>query len=104
MTVIEVENEFTPFPYDPEVLNPSNRLKPTDRMYPVQDDNINDVPGHPALRMLTSAGEHTFIGINGSIEIRSKKLADGSRANPPETLGVLIVEKVGQDGRGVWDL
>jgi hypothetical protein len=104
MTVNEVENEWTPFPYNPEDLDPSKRLKPTDRMYPVQDDNINDVDGRPAVKQLTSAGEHTFIGSNGSIEIRSRKCPDGSRARPPETLGMLILRKDGSDGRGVWAL
>jgi hypothetical protein len=99
----EVEDELTPFPYDPADLDPDNRRKATDRMYPVQDDNVNDVAGHPKVKQLTSAGEQVFIGENGAIEIRSKRRADGSLA-VPATTGQLLLARPGLDGRGVWDL
>lgn len=72
-TLIQVEDEWTPFLYDAEVLNPTGRLRPTDRMYPIQDDNLNDVPGHPLVKRLRSVAENTFIGANGSIEVRSTR-------------------------------
>jgi hypothetical protein len=103
-TINEVEDEWTPFPYNPADLDPANRRIATDRIYPVQDDNVNDVHGHSTVKQLTSAGHHTFIRSNGSIEIRSKKCPDGSRATPPQKLGTLILEKDGHDGRGVWEL
>ena len=102
-TLNEVEDELTPFPYDPADLDPSSRRRATDRMYPVQDDNVNDVVGHPKVKQLTSVGEQTFIGDNGAIEIRSKRRADGSLA-VPATTGRLLFARPGLDGRGVWDL
>lgn len=103
VTLIEVENELTPFPYDAEVLNPEGRQKPTERMYPIQDDNLNEVAGHPLVKRLRSRSENTFIGANGSIEIRSTKQADGTKASQPEA-GMLIFSKPGSDGRGVWEI
>jgi hypothetical protein len=102
-TLNQVEDEWTPFPYDAEVLNPTGRLQPTDRMYPIQDDNLNEVPGHPLVKRLKSVAENTFIGANGSIEVRSTRQPDGTKANQPET-GQLIFSKLGNDGRGVWDI
>lgn len=101
-TLIEVENEWTPFPYDPEVLNPGNRLKATERMYPIQDDNLNEVAEFPLVKRLRSRSENTFIGANGSIEIRSLKHADGTKAIKPEA-GMLRFSKLGANGRGVWE-
>lgn len=102
-TLIQVEDEWTPFLYDAEVLNPTGRLRPTDRMYPIQDDNLNDVPGHPLVKRLRSVAENTFIGANGSIEVRSTRQPDGTKANQPET-GRLIYSKLGNDGLGVWEI
>lgn len=102
-TLNQVEDELTPFPYDPSDLNPKNRFRATDRMYPIQDDNVNDVPGHPLMKCLRSRGENTFIGANGSTEVRSKKRPDGTNAVPPQT-GQLVFSKLGSDRRGVWDL
>lgn len=102
-TLNEVEDELTPFPYNPADLDPSKRRRATDRMYPVQDDNVNDIAEHPSVKQLTSAGQQTFIGANGAIEIRSKRRADGSVAVPPMN-GRLLFARPGVDGRGVWDL
>ena len=103
VTLNEVEDELTPFPYSAADLDPRKRRTATDRMYPVQDDNVNDVAGHPAVRQLTSVGEQTFIGANGAIEIRSKRRADGSLSLSP-VQGRVLFARPGADGRGVWDL
>jgi hypothetical protein len=103
ITLNQVENELTPFPYDPNQLDPSRQWEPTDRMYAIQDDNIDDMPGNPLVKRMKSAGHNAFIGANGSIEVRSKKRPDGSRAIPPQT-GALVFARAGRDGRGVWEL
>ncbi len=102
-TINEVEDEWTPFPYDAADLDPRSRRRATDRTYPVQDDNVNDVPGHPHVQRLTSVGEQTYIGANGAIEIRSKRRPDGGLAAVPGE-GRLILARSGRDGRGVWEL
>ena len=84
VTLEEVENEETPFPRDPRQLDRTQRFIPTDRMYCVQDDNVDDVKGHPLVKRLKSAGEHAFIGANGSIEVRSKKGFDRTKARVPQ--------------------
>ena len=101
-TINEVEDEWTPYPFCQEDLNQMNRLKATDRMYPIQDDNVFTVPGHPEIQRLRSVAHNTFIRSDGSIEIRSTKRSDGSRADPPET-GRLIFAKPSRRGGGVWN-
>jgi hypothetical protein len=59
-------------------------------MYPVQDDHAADVQGHPGVLALRSRGHETFLGPNGSIEIRDIRTEQA------------IFIKPGADGKGVW--
>lgn len=82
----EVENQLTGIPYDP-------RLWQTDgRLYPVQDDNVHDVEGHPRVSLLRARGSLIYIGENGAIEIQDV------------VSGGVEFSKPGSDGCGVWEL
>lgn len=81
-----VEDEMTAIPYHPDHWQSDGRL------YSPQDDSIRDVPGHPAVKRFRSRSHNTFIGENGSIEIRS------IRPNAVQ------FSREGVDGRGEWEL
>ena len=55
------------------------------RMYPVLPDNVHTVNGRPKVKRLRSKAHETFIGENGSIEIRLVGRTDA------------IVDKAGAD-------
>lgn len=91
-TLNEVEDELSGVPYNPQ------NWRTDGRMYPVQDDNVRSVPGHPCVRRLVSLGHVTYVAENGALEVRVK---DGSVDGP--RVGKLVFEKPGNDGKGVWD-
>lgn len=80
-----VEDELTGIPYDPP------RWATDGRLYPVQDDNVFDVQGHPRVTLLRARRDEIYIGDNGAVEIRNAS-------------GIVALNKPGADGRGVWDL
>jgi hypothetical protein len=82
----EVEDQLTGIPYDASSWVIDGRL------YPVQDDHVHDVEGHPGVTLLRARRNEIFIGANGSIEIRNA----ASRA--------VEFSRCGADGRGVWEL
>lgn len=81
-----VEDQLTGIPYNP------SRWATDGRLYPVQDDNVYDVEGHPDVTLLRARGSEIYIGANGAIEIRN---ADS---------GEVEFSKAGADGRDVWEL
>lgn len=81
-----VEDEMTGIPHNPD------RWQTDGRMYPPQLDNLRAVPGLPLVSRLRSLRHNTFIGANGSVEIREL---------PGDTI---LLSKPGRDGRGVWEL
>jgi|SRR5580693_8254735 hypothetical protein len=83
-TLNGVEDELTDIPFDP------NHWRNDGRLYPAQDDNAEDVPGHPEVTSYTSKGHETFIRENGAFEIRDR------------FTGEVFFSKPGSDGRGVW--
>ncbi len=80
-----VEDELTGVPYDPR------RWATDGRLYPVQDDNVFDVKGHPRVSLLRARRTAIYIGDNGSIEIR-------------DASGMVEFSKQGADGLAVWEL
>ncbi len=83
--LIEVENEHTDIPYDPE------HWETDGRMYPPQLDSERHVEGHDRVRRFRSRAHNTFVGDNGSIQIQTVNGND------------VVFEKNGADGRAVWD-
>ncbi len=81
-----VEDQLTGIPYDPR------RWATDGRLYPVQDDNVYDVEGHPDVLLLRARGSEIYIGGNGAIEIRNA------------ASGAVEFSKAGADGRDVWEL
>lgn len=84
-TLDAVEDELSGVPYNPE------QWRTDGRMYGPQVDNVRDVPGHPLVKRARSKKHHTFIGVNGAIEIRD---LDGN----------VVFGKQGKDGRAIRDL
>jgi hypothetical protein len=82
----EVEDQLSGVPYEPR------RWATDGRLYPVQDDNVYDVEGHPRVTLLRARRSEVYIGDNGAIEIRDA------------ASGAVEFSKVGADGRGVWEL
>jgi hypothetical protein len=80
-----VEDQLTGIPYAPR------RWVTDGRLYPVQDDNVYEVEGHPDATLLRARGSEIYIAANGAIEIRNA------------ASGVVECSKAGADGRGVWD-
>lgn len=58
-------------------------------MYPVQDDNIREVAGHPDVKRARSKDHHIFLGRNGAIRIVQVSTKQ------------VVLEKPGQDGRPI---
>jgi hypothetical protein len=80
-----VEDQLTGIPYDPANWQTDGRI------YPVHDDNVFDVPGHPRVTLLRARKNLVYIGDNGSAEIRNAS-------------GDVAFRKAGSDGLGVWAL
>ena len=83
-TLNSVEDEFTSIPFDPSAWETTGRL------YPPQEDSARGIEGNERVTRYRSFNHNTFIGDNGSIEVR--------KINPPE----IVFEKAGADGKGVW--
>lgn len=81
-----VEDQMSGVPYDPR------RWLTDGRLYPVQDDNLYEVEGHPRVTLLRARRNEIYIGDNGAIEVRN---AD---------TGAVEFRKAGADGLGVWEL
>ena len=81
-----VEDQLTGVPYDPQHWLTDGRL------YPVQDDNVYDVEGHPRVVLLRARRNNIYIGDNGAIEVHNTRS------------GAVEFSKAGADGRGVWEL
>ena len=84
-TLNKVEDEYSMVPYRPR------RWKSDGRLYPPRKDNAHSVPGQPNLTRFRSVRHNTYIGTNGSIEIRNLSEA-------------IEFSKAGHDGRTVWEL
>lgn len=82
----DVEDQLTDIPYDPRSWETDGRL------YPVQDDNVHAVEGHPRVRLLRARRSLIYIGDNGAIEVQDV------------VSGRVEFSKPGADGRGVWEL
>jgi hypothetical protein len=83
-TLNEVEDELSGVPFD------HDRWRSDGRMYPPEDDSIRSVPDHRSVKRFRSRAHNTFISDNGAIEIRT--IDD-----------VIVLQKAGTDGRGVWE-
>lgn len=82
--LIEVEDEHTNIPFDPDAWETDGR------MYPPQPDNERPVEGNASVRRFRSRAHNTYIGDNGAIEIQEVSGA------------TVIFTKNGCDGRSVW--
>jgi len=89
-TLNQVEDELTSIPYNPSLWRTDGR------MYPPQLDSETPFPANPRVRRFRNLKENTFIGRNGSIEIRR-----AVASNPLE--GTLVLSKPGTDGRRVME-
>jgi hypothetical protein len=84
-----VEDELTTIPFAPE------RWQTDGRLYPPQPDSMRDMAGWPQVVRFRSRRHNTFIGANGSIEIRA--------ASHDWRDGEVLFTRPGADGKGVWD-
>jgi len=80
-----VEDELTDIPYAPAEWRRDGRI------YPVHDDNVFDVEGHPRVTLLRARKNLIYIGNNGAIEIQNAS-------------GGVTFRRPGRDGLGVWEL
>ena len=84
-TLDAVENEMTTIARDP------GNWQTDGGMYPPLVDSMRDVSGHRGVKRFRSLGHNTFISENGAVEIQ-------------EVRGTVVVfQKDGADGRGVWN-
>jgi len=89
-TMNQVEEELSGVPYHPASWRTDGRL------YPPQRDSERSVPGQSTVRRFRSVAHNTFIGANGSIQIRK------AAADPLE--GEVLFSKAGADGKEVMEL
>lgn len=80
-----VEDQLTRLPADPANWRHDGRI------YPVYDDNVFNVEGHPRVTLLRARRNLVYIGDNGSAEIHNAS-------------GDVVLRKPGRDGLGVWEL
>lgn len=80
-----VEDQLGRIPYNPENWRHDGRI------YPVEDDNVFEVTGHPRVTLLRARKNLVYIGDNGSAEIRNAS-------------GDVAFRKPGIDGLGVWEM
>jgi len=81
-TLNGVEDEFTSTPFNPALWQSDGRL------YPPQNDQRREVPGHPEIVRFRSYRHNTWIAINGAICIT-------------ERTGQCVLDKPGIDGRTI---
>lgn len=65
-------------------------------MYAPKEDSRREVLGQPSVARYRNRAHNTFLGRNGSIEIRVVQ-----PGVPPQE-GLLLLSKPGADGRSLW--
>lgn len=81
----DVEDQLSGVPFHPENWQTDGRL------YPPQEDNKHLVLGHPEVSRYRTVAHNVFIGSNGSIEVQTLR-------------GHVLFQKLGADGRHVWQI